>query len=194
MEVADAWRSLKEDYFSGKYGDNLVAHDAEAARLRAWEEEVRVKLDIKSLSQKALDDLGVLAGEQRFTKRNIKNRARFTRLYQHAMQALGMERMREIFIADAERDDSVAIQPVSHFRTADGMLQPTPIVPPLSNFKAQILNESESFQYGNAGKLMDEIVYDLSLSRYRKLANNQALDAFKAMGFQITPETEFIFF
>lgn len=44
------------------------------------------------------------------------------------MQAFGRERMREIFIADGEKTDTVLIQPVSHFQVFDGGLIPTPIV------------------------------------------------------------------
>jgi hypothetical protein len=40
--------------------------------------------------------------------------------------------MREIFIADAERSESLPIKPVSHFQDFDGKMIPTPIVPPLS--------------------------------------------------------------
>lgn len=81
------------------------------------------------------------------TRRAVRNRPRFNRLYQHALQALGKERMREIFIADAEQEDSVPIQPVSHFRTLDNEFLPTPIVPPLSNFQAQVFNASEAQTY-----------------------------------------------
>jgi hypothetical protein len=98
-----------------------------------------------------------------------------------------------MFIADAESLDKVPIQPVSHFQTLNGEILPTPIVPPDSDFVAQVFNASETHTYGNAAIELDKITYELSLSRNKKLLSQQPVNMLESMNFTVTSETPFIF-
>ncbi len=190
--LADTWRILREDYITGKYRENGKLHDDTAARLRIEEEQARMKLDIATLSLQALEELWAVK-QRKQTQRNIKNPARFHRLYQHAMEALGKNRMREIFIADQEEPDMLPINPVSHFQDTEGNLAPTPIAQLYPDFEAQVFNASENFIYGNAARVKDRITYELSLSRHQKLRDRQAKNVLKDMDFEANSETEMIF-
>lgn len=192
--VADEWRELRKEYHDWKYRDNKECHSKKAAILREKEEQTSIKIDIESLSKKALNDLWVLTTPMSPTRRVVRNRPRFNRLYQHALQVLGKERMREIFIADTEQEDKVPILPISHFITLDNKFLSTPITPTLSHFQTQVFNASGTQRYGSAAELRDEITYELSLSRSRKLLSNQPAEVLQDMNFPITPETKFIFF
>jgi hypothetical protein len=194
LEISQNWRQLKEDFFGWKYRGNQELHNIKAERLKEVERKARIQIDIEKLSYKALEDLWFLNTDHTHSQRVIRNPARFYRIYQHALRVLGRERIREIYIADAEHPHKVAIQPVSHFQTIDGGILRTPIVPPFSDFSAQVFNASETDSYGNASTLRDSLTYTLSLSRYQKLINNQPADALRDMNFPVTPETEFIFF
>jgi hypothetical protein len=191
-KVAEWWREHKRVRHSADMREEEKWQwlDTEAARLREWEKEVKMSMDIASLAWKAFDELGVVEWEQMRTCRNLKNRPRFIRLYQHAMEALGRERVREIFIADEERSDNVSITPVTHFRNEDRTLSPTPVA---DEHPQQVFHASEEACYGNAAELRDKLTYALSLSRHRKLIKNQPLDALQAMNFPLTPETRFVF-
>ena len=120
----------------------------------------------------------------------MRNRPRFIRLYQHAMRVLGRERVREIFIADAEGSFTVPIEPVTHFRNEDRTLSPTPVA---DMYPQKIFHTSEEVTYGNATLLRDGLTYALSLSRHRKLMQNQPLEVLRSMNFPLTPDTRFIF-
>lgn len=76
--LAHAFRTLREEFFAGKYRENMKLHDDTAARLRIEEEQARINLDIATLSLQALQELGAVK-QRRHTQRNIKNQARFHR-------------------------------------------------------------------------------------------------------------------
>lgn len=191
-EIAEAWRAHKKVHFSADIGEEEKWEwlDKEAARLRELEKAAKMKLDISALAKKAFDELGVVEWGRPKIHRNVKNRPRFIRLYQHALQALGRERVREIFIADEERSEAVAIEPVTHFRNEDRTLSPTPVA---GIFPEKVFHASEEATYGNATELLDGLTYRLSLSRHQKLLRDQPLEVLRAMSFPLTPETKFVF-
>lgn len=190
-EIANKWRNLKQEYFAGKY--SYEEHKTLAANLMEQEIRAKINIDIAAIAVQAREDLWVLLHVDPSIRRNIWNKTRFMRIYQYAIKRLWSDRMREIFIADAERSESLPIKPVSHFQDFDGKMISTPIVPPLSWFSAQVFNASEEREYGNASTLRDQITYELSVSRYSKLVAGQVNQVLQDMNFQVTPETQFIF-
>lgn len=190
-EIAKQWKELEEYYFSNIR--NTVEHDARATDLREKESLARWKIDISSIAHKALDELWPV-GRRRNTHRNIRNRWRFFRIHQHAINSLGKERMRELFINDGEDSEILPIQPVSHFRNDKGVYFPTNLyLDKLEWEDSCVYNQSEEDIYGNAAKLKDDLTYWLSVSRSDKLKNQQAENILDDMWVNISSETKFVF-
>lgn len=188
--IADEWKSLKKDYLRWDYIWDIQKHNTEAASLRDKEEQVKVGLDITSLSYKAIDEFWSII-RRNMTYRNIGNRGRFFRLFQHAMDVLWKERVREVFIADWEDAEVLPIQPISHFQVFKWERIPTPLGE--KGVDSEVFNASESSVYWNAASLRDSIIYELSVSRHEKLSSQQPQKVISDMWIDITPDTIFTF-
>lgn len=192
-EIAEKWRKLKKDYFAKKYHSNMSEHDTLATKLRADEETARMKLNIEAIARQALEDFWPVV-RRKMTYRNIWNPWRFFRIYQHAMDAFWPERMREIFIRDAEEATHLAIQPVVAYQDIEWNMFPTGIgIPESDEFTPQVFNISEAYPYWNAAKLKDDITTRLSVSRFEKLERQQPKRVLADMWVEVSKDTRFLF-
>lgn len=191
--IAEEWRVLKEEYISWKRNCNLKDHNEKAKLLRERELSARMNLDIEAISYKALEEFWPIS-QRSLTYRNIKNRWRFFRIFQHAMEALGKDRFREIFIKDGEQVDTLPILPISHFQVVDGEMIATWFVPDGEESTTQVFNASEDYSYWNAARLRDRLTYELSLSRNEALSRQQPKEVLQSMWVEVTENTKFVFF
>ncbi len=191
--IANEYRVLRNDYFWWKYKWNEELHDSQATNLRERELSAKMNLDIVSLSQKALDEFWPVA-KRSMTYRNIENRGRFFRIFQHAMKVLWKERVREMFIIDGEKAPVVPIQPVTHFQVFEWDMIPTPFAANEEGIREHVFNASEEATYWNAAQLKDQITYELSVTRHEKLMKQQPKEVLEEMWVTVTSDTKFIFF
>jgi len=189
--IADEWRVFKKDCFSSEYKVSEDERESIAASLREREEKAKVDLGIESIAHKAFQEFWPVA-KRSTTYRDVGNKGRFFRIFQHAMRSLWLDRVREIFIRDGEDPDVLPIQPVSHFSVFQWETIATPLGE--TGVEAQVFNASESHTYGNAAQLKDDLTYKLSVTRHEKLKRQQPDLVLQDMWFNITTETKFVFF
>lgn len=154
------------------------------------ERAIMQELDIAKLAEQALQDIWYLLWERTRTYRTLGNPGRFFRIYQYAQKRLWSERIREMFIADAERADILAKTPITHLRIR-WQLKGIPTrfdewYPKRSALMSDILDS-------RAANLVDTLSVDLSYSEYQKLMQTQPRRILESLGFSLTNETPLIF-
>lgn len=174
---------------------DFAEHIAQVTALNEREKELREQMDVAGFSYKALEEFGSI-NNRAMTSRKTLNRGRFFRIHQHAMKAIGPERVQEIFIRDGEQADVLPILPVLRYVSpGSDTVFPTPAadIPDDDSWGCEY-NVSEAEQFGNAAQLRDQLTYELSVSRNKALADRQAKNVLKDMGVDVTSDTKFVFF
>jgi hypothetical protein len=169
-----------------------IEHKQKCDSLNEQSVQAMKEIDIEVLAYKSLEELWKINNRET-TEREVRNRWRFFRIFQHAMHSLWSNRVREIFIRDGEDAEVLPVLPVLQYIGEEREKIPTHVADMPWDFLWCEYNASELQQYWNAAELRDRIITELSVSRNKSLAAQQPKEVLADMWVNVTSDTKFVF-